>query len=72
MRSGFIAATQAGGIGPGKSYVDKLIAAGKTRTEAIRLLRRRLSDVAFRALVADERAANRPSEAIPESLSQAA
>jgi len=27
---------------------------GKTRTEALRLLRRRLSDVVFRTLLADE------------------
>jgi transposase len=41
-----IAVTQARGIGSGKTYVDKLIAGGKTRTEAMRLLRRRFSDVA--------------------------
>jgi hypothetical protein len=29
---------------------------GKTRTEAVRLLRRRLSDVVYRALRADEQA----------------
>jgi transposase len=49
-----IAITQTRGIGPGKNYLDKLLAAGKTRKEAIRLLRRRLSDVVFRALLADE------------------
>lgn len=49
-----IAVTQTRGPGPGKDYVDKQLASGKTRTEAIRLLRRRLSDVAFRALLADE------------------
>jgi hypothetical protein len=32
------------------------MARGKTRTEAVRLLRRRLSDVVFRALRADEQA----------------
>lgn len=41
-----IAVTQIRGVGPGKAYVDKLLATGKTRTEAVRLLRRRLSDVA--------------------------
>lgn len=51
-----IAVTQARGYGPGKAYLDKLDAAGKGRTEAIRLLRRRLSDVAFAALRTDERA----------------
>lgn len=49
-----IAVTQARGVGPrGKAYVDKQLAAGKTRREAIRLLRRRLSDAAFTALRAD-------------------
>ncbi|WTL69371.1 IS110 family transposase [Streptosporangium sp. NBC_01495] len=47
-----IAVTQARGIGPGKAYLDKLMAEGKTRTEAIRLLRRRLSDVVYRTLKA--------------------
>ena len=51
-----IAVTQARGIGPGRDYTDKLLARGKTRTEAIRLLRRRLSDAAFAALRADEHA----------------
>ena len=51
-----IAVTQARGYGPGKAYLDKLASAGKGRTEAIRLLRRRLSDVAFTALRVDERA----------------
>ncbi len=49
-----IAITQARGIGPGKNYLDKLISRGKTRTEAVRLLRRRLSDTVFAALLADE------------------
>lgn len=51
-----IAVTQVRGVGPGKDYVAKLQAAGKTTTEALRLLRRRLSDVVFAALRADERA----------------
>lgn len=51
-----IAVTQSRGHGPGKAYLDKLAAVGKGRTEAVRLLRRRLSDVAFTALRADERA----------------
>jgi len=51
-----IAVTQATrGIGGGDAYVERLLAAGKTRTEALRLLRRRLSDVVFRALLAAER-----------------
>jgi transposase len=49
-----IAVTQIRGVGPGQAYVDSLMGRGKTRTEAVRLLRRRLSDVVFRALRADE------------------
>jgi transposase len=51
-----IAVTQARGVGPGRAYLDSLAARGKTRTEALRLLRRRLSDAVFAALRADERA----------------
>jgi transposase len=51
-----IAVTQARGVGPGQAYVERLMGRGKTRTEAVRLLRRRLSDVVFRALRADEQA----------------
>ena len=50
-----IAITQSRGIGPGAIYLDKLTASGKTRTEAIRLLRRRLSDAVYTALRADQR-----------------
>jgi transposase len=50
-----IAVTQSRGIGPGAAYLDKLTAGGKTRTEAIRLLRRRVSDAVYTALRADER-----------------
>jgi transposase len=50
-----IAVTQSRGIGPGPAYLDKLIAGGKTRTEAIRLLRRRISDAVYTALRTDER-----------------
>ncbi|WP_306371662.1 IS110 family transposase [Nocardiopsis sp. CC223A] len=38
----------------GAVYYDKLIARGKTKTEAMRLLRRRLSDRVFSAMRADE------------------
>ncbi len=49
-----IAMTQAArGIGGGKDYVDKQLTRGKTRTEALRLLRRRLSDRVYAALRAD-------------------
>jgi transposase len=53
-----IAITQIRDAGPGHDYVGRLQAAGKTRTEAIRLLRRRLSDAVFAALRADERRHN--------------
>jgi transposase len=49
-----IAVTQARGVGDlGKKYVDKQISKGKTKREAIRLLRRHISDAAFAALRAD-------------------
>ncbi len=47
--------TQWRGVGEvGRAYVATRMAAGSTKTEAIRLLRRRLSDEAFRRLRADE------------------
>ena len=49
-----IAVTQSRGIGPGAIYLDKLTASGKTRTEAIRLPRRRLSDAVYTALRTDQ------------------
>lgn len=51
-----MAVTQARGVGPGKAYLDKLMSSGKTRTESLRLLRRRLSDAVLTALRVDERA----------------
>jgi transposase len=56
-----IAVTQARGIGPGRDYLDKQLGAGKTRTEALRLLRRQLSDAAYRALRADEHRLRAPA-----------
>ncbi len=50
-----IAVTQLRGVGPGKAYVDKRIAMGDDKVEAIRLLRRRLSNVVLQAMLADER-----------------
>jgi transposase len=38
---------------PGRAYFLKKLAAGKTRMEALRCLKRRLSDVVYRRLVAD-------------------
>ena len=61
-----IAVTQTRGIGPGTAYLARLQARGKTRTEAFRLLRRRLSDAVFAALRADERTPpRRPRSARP-------
>jgi len=57
-----IALTQTRGVGPGKDYVDRLIAAGKTQTEALRLLRRRISDRVFTAMLKDEKQAAEPSQ----------
>jgi transposase len=67
-----IAVTQARGVGPGRTYLDTLTARGKTRTEALRLLRRRLSDTVFTALRADERARNHPNKPTTTALSAAA
>jgi transposase len=49
-----IAITQAGRPTLGRTYIDRRIATGDTRREALRLLRRKLSDVVFRTLLADE------------------
>jgi transposase len=57
-----IAVTQWRGVGPGKAYVEGRIAAGDTKTEALRMLRRRLSDEVFRRLLADEAAPERVSK----------
>lgn len=49
-----IAVTQARGIGPGRAYLDKQTGRGKDRVAVLRLLRRRLSDVVFSSLRADD------------------
>lgn len=51
-----IAITQIRLAGPGKTYLEHRQASGDTRTEAIRALRRRLSDQVFWRLRADEAA----------------
>lgn len=63
--------------GEGAAYYAKQISAGKTRTEAVRLLRRRLSDRVYRALQADEQPRSQavftgPAPALTAPLSQAA
>ena len=50
-----IAVTQLRLPGPGRDYVAKRRAAGDTWTEAIRALRRRLSDEVYRRMRMDER-----------------
>ncbi|TFV66603.1 UNVERIFIED_ORG: IS110 family transposase [Bacillus sp. AZ43] len=60
-----IAVTQIRGVGPGKDYVARLHASGKTSTEAVRLLRRRLSDAVFAALRADAHCAQASPAAAP-------
>jgi transposase len=49
-----IAITQARLPGQGRDYLDRRRHAGNSNREAIRLLRRRLSDVVYRAMLADE------------------
>jgi hypothetical protein len=49
------AVTQVSHDTPGRVYYDRKVAEGKTSKEAIRALKRRLSDVVHRHLVADAR-----------------
>jgi transposase len=51
-----IAVTQLKRPGPAHDYVVKRMAAGNTKTEAIRALKRRISDEVYRRLLQDERA----------------
>jgi transposase len=51
-----IAITQIHHGGNGKTYYEHRLAMGDTKTEAIRALRRRISDEVFRRLLSDERA----------------
>ena len=61
-----IGVTQWRGVGPGRGYVQARMTAGDTKTEALRALRRRLSNVVFRLLVVDEIARERaPETAVP-------
>jgi transposase len=63
-----IAITQLQRESPGRSYLAKRMAAGDTKTEAIRALRRRLSDEVFRRLTTDENA----RQPAPSALTAAA
>jgi transposase len=51
-----VAVCQARSNAPGGSYYRKKIAEGKSRKEALRCLKRRISDAVFRTLVADSQA----------------
>ena len=49
----------------GRAYYRRKLAAGKTPMEALRCLKRRLSDVVYRQLVADTKRTHQRSEAGP-------
>ena len=51
--------------------MDKLITGGKTRTEAIRLLRRRLADAVYTTLRTDQRH-HRPNTSLAAPIHRAA
>jgi transposase len=51
-----IAVSQIRHPGPGRDYYQRKIAQGKTKKEALRALKRRISDAVYRRLVADARA----------------
>ena len=57
IASARIALTQARAWPQGRDYIAKRARQGNTKTEALRLLRRRLSDVVYRTLLIDEHAA---------------
>ena len=48
-----IAFSQLSHAGPGRDYYERKIAEGKTQKEAVRALKRRISDVVYRQLVRD-------------------
>jgi len=49
-----IAITQWRGEGPGQAYVQRRMTTGDSKTEALRLLRRRISDEVYKRLLADQ------------------
>nr|MDQ6949652.1 transposase [Actinomycetota bacterium] len=51
-----VALVQSRGSCPGRAFLDRKKAAGKTSREAMRSLKRRLSDVIYQALLVDQRA----------------
>jgi transposase len=54
-----VAVCQARSDARGGTYYRKKIAEGKSRKEALRCLKRRISDAVFRSLVADSQAHSR-------------
>jgi hypothetical protein len=57
---------------PGRAYYRRKLAEGKTSLEALRCLRRRLSDVVYRQLVADAAATDTPgNNTTPEDTRRA-
>ena len=60
-----VAVCHARSVAPGGSYYRKKIAEGKTHKEALRCLKRRVSDAVFRSLLADSQApAKVPSSSV--------
>jgi transposase len=55
-----IAITQMQRPGPARDYIERRLAAGDTKTEAIRSLRRKISDEVYRRTLADETARTTP------------
>jgi len=63
-----IGVTQWRGVGTiGRVYVERRMAAGDSKTEALRMLRRRLSDEVFRRLLVDEAFFAAEADAAPEA-----
>jgi transposase len=53
-----VATSQARSNAPGGTYFRKKIDEGKSRKEAVRCLKRRISDAVYKSLVADSRASS--------------
>ena len=66
------AVTQVRNDTPGRAYYLRKQAEGKTRKEALRALKRRISDAVYRQLLADTPAERRPGRATRERLSHPA
>lgn len=57
-----IVVTQLQRPGPTRDYMERLMARGKTKTDAIRVLRRKISDQVYRRLLTDEHARMAPTK----------